>query len=83
VVSNGLQSVLRGGGAWRLMPPDLPPWPTAYQPWRAWRQDGTWVRIHDPLRDRGRTAMGRHPQPSAAIIETQTVKTTETGEPWR
>jgi putative transposase len=78
-VLNGIQYVLRGGCAWRLMPHDLPHWQTAYQAFRAWRQDGTWRRIHDQLRDEVRTRMGRHPQPSAAIIDTQTVKTTEKG----
>ena len=46
-VINGIQYVLRGGCAWRLMPHDLPQWPTASQTCRAWRQDGTWIRIHD------------------------------------
>jgi putative transposase len=78
-VINGIQYILRGGCAWRLMPHDLPQWQTAYQTWRAWRQDGTWLRIHDQLRDAVRTRMGRHPQPSAAIIDAPTVKTTDKG----
>ncbi len=78
-VLNGIQYVLRAGCAWRLMPHDLPHWQTAYQTFRAWRQDGTWMRLHDQLRDQVRTRMGRHPQPSAAIIDAQTVNTTETG----
>jgi transposase len=78
-VMNGIQYVLRAGCAWRLMPPDLPHWQTAYQPCRAWRQDGTWLRIHDQLRDRVRLQMGRPPQPSAAILDAQSVKTTEKG----
>jgi putative transposase len=80
-VLNGIQYVLRAGCAWRFMPHDLPQWQTAYQTFRAWRQDGTWLRIHDQLRDEVRTRMGRHRHPSAAIIDAQTVNTTETGGP--
>jgi transposase len=80
-VLNGIQYVLRAGCAWRLMPHDLPHGQTAYQSFRAWRHDGTWLRMHDQLRDEVRTRMGRHRQPSAVMIDAQTVKTTETGGP--
>src|SRR6266511_3864612 len=78
-VLNGIQYVRRAGCAWRLMPHDLPHWQTAYQYFRTWRRDGTWLRIHDQLREEVRTRMGRHPQPSGAIIDAQTVKTTDKG----
>ena len=78
-VIDGIQYVLRGGCAWRLMPHDLPHWQTVYQTFRAWRRDGTWIRIHDQLREELRMRMGRNPQPSAAIIDTPTVKITEQG----
>jgi putative transposase len=78
-VLNGLQYVLRAGCAWRLVPHDLPHGQTASQTFRAWRRDGTWRRIHDQRRDHGHTQMGRHPQPSGAVIDAQTVQTTETG----
>jgi putative transposase len=78
-IINAIAYVLRSGCAWRLMPPDLPPWSTGYDYFRQWRIDGTWERINAALREKLRTTIGREAQPSAAIIDSQSVKTTEKG----
>ena len=78
-VINGILYVLRGGIPWRMMPHDLPPWGTVWWYFREWRLDGTWERIHDTLQPRVREMEGREATPSAAIIDSQSVKTTEKG----
>jgi putative transposase len=71
--------VVRGGCAWRLLPHDFPPWKTVYHYFRAWRIDGTWRRLHEALRRRARVRLERDPQPSAGIVDSQSVKTTGVG----
>lgn len=78
-VVNGLNYLLRTGCAWRFLPHDLPLWGTVpYYFWR-WQRDGTWVRIHDTLRAQVRQSVGKDKSPSAAIVDSQSVKTTEKG----
>jgi putative transposase len=71
--------ILRGGCAWRLLPHDFPPWQIVYQYFWRWRNDGPWQCMHDLLRGDVRLAAGKRRQPSAAIIDSQSVKTTEKG----
>ena len=78
-ILNGIFYIVRGGCAWRLLPHDFPPWQIVYHYFWRWRQDGTWPLMHDRLRGDVRAATGKHRQPSAGIIDSQSVKTTEKG----
>jgi len=78
-VVDGTFYVLRTGCAWRMLPHDLPPWGTVWYYFRKWRCDGTWQQMNDSLRIMTRKAAGREASPSAAIIDSQSVKTTEKG----
>ena len=71
--------VVRGGCAWRLLPHDFPPWKTVYHYFRFWRLDGTWERMHSALRKRVRVRINRDPEPSAGVVDSQSVKSTAVG----
>jgi putative transposase len=78
-VINAILYVLRTGCQWRYLPQEFPRWQTVYWYFARWRDDGTWERLNDALRRRVRVEQGRHAEPSAAILDSQSVKTTEKG----
>lgn len=72
--------VLGTGCSWRRVPHDLAPWDVAYRWFRDWTAEGTWARVHDGLREEVRRRDGRDRQPSAAVLDSQSVKSSEGGE---
>ena len=68
----------RAGCAWRYLPADFPPWRTVYGYFAAWRDDGTLARLHDALRAQVRAAAGRDREPTAAVIDSQSVRAADT-----
>ena len=68
---------LRAGMAWRLLPHDLPPWQTVYYYLRRWQREGVWDRVHHALVMADRERAGREASPTAAILDSQSVKTAD------
>ena len=80
-IVNGIFYVMRGGIAWRLLPKDLPPKSTVYGYFSAWRDSGLFAGINHHLVMLDREQAGREASPSAAVLDSQSVKTTESGGP--
>jgi putative transposase len=75
----GILYLSRTGCAWRMLPKDFGPWPSVHNYYRNFRLAGQWQEIHDALREKVREQDGRKPTPSAAVIDSQSVKTVEKG----
>lgn len=78
-VINGILYINRGGCSWRMLPRDFPPWSTVHYYYRCFRIGGIWQRIHDHLRPLVRQQAGKKPTPTAAIIDSQSIKTAGKG----
>jgi putative transposase len=78
-VLNAIFYVVRTGCQWRLLPHDFPKWKSVYTIFWRWRRDGLWQRIHDALRRQVRRSVGKHSQPSAGIVDSQSIRTSEGG----
>src|SRR4051812_12916540 len=80
-IINAILYLVRSGCQWRMLPHEFPPWKSVYGYFAAWKKDGTLDRLHDELRGDLRRAEGKQRQPTAAILDSQSVKTTEKGGP--
>ena len=76
-IVNAIFYLARAGCAWRYLPREYPPWKTVYHYFRKWRVDGVWEQVHERLRRLIRKRENKHPQASLAILDSQTVKTTD------
>lgn len=79
-IINAILYVARTGCQWRMLPKDFPNWSTVYGIFWRWRNDGTWQRIHDALREKVRRAVGKKSTPTVAIVDSQSIRSAEGGE---
>lgn len=79
-IVNAILYVTRTGCQWRMLPVDFPPWQMVYRNFRRWTRQGVWQQINERLVRQVRERAGRNPQPSAAVMDSQSVKTSEGGE---
>jgi len=79
LILNGLLYFVRSGCAWRLLPRDFAPWQTVYGYFRRWRLQGLWQHLHDVLRRVVRREAGKRSQPTAAILDSQSVRSADHG----
>jgi putative transposase len=78
-ILNAVFYILKTGCQWRMLPRGYLPWKTVYHWFRRWRIDGTWKDLNTALRERLRLELGRHPEPSAGVVDSQSAKTTGVG----
>src|SRR5919199_1532950 len=83
LIADAIFYILRSGCAWRMLPREFLPWSTVFARFRRWRLDGTLRRAHEVLRALVRLRAGRAPEPTAAVIDSQSAKTTGVGGPAR
>ncbi len=78
-ILNAIWYVVRTGCQWRNLPSDFPKWPSVYSHFRKWAKNGTWAAVNTAVRQLERQQRGRTPEPTGAIVDSQSVKTTEAG----
>ena len=79
-ILEGLLYVLNEGCRWRALPHDFPPWESVYDHFRRWKERGVWPELAEALARADRITQGRQPEPSVALIDSQSVKSTGAGE---
>lgn len=80
-IMNAIFYILRTGCQWRYLPHDFPPWKTVYTYFRRWKKEGVFEESNDALTRESRIGMSKNASPSACIVDSQSVKTTEKGGP--